>query len=170
MTRNALFSGVCAALLLASAAPADAGCLSDACSRGSVAPQAVIVPPIVLLQIETASKPIQLLAVAPNDADTGEATTLGPVPPGGIGSVGDLDGGVAAWNTIDPGVGAGKLAPEVPPLHPARHMHAVPASTEVALADHLSLEVPAELRPTGVPGIDRDSAGEGNRALWYSNR
>jgi hypothetical protein len=168
---------MCALLLIGSAAPAGARCLADNCVVRVAPQQPVFAPPIALQQIETGAAPFSLSAGGPPpSSNTGASETLDVVAagtPGGLASLADLDGGVAAWRSIAPQSGLGKEAPgaltAIAAIHPAPQRRAVPAKTEIALSAHLSIAVPVDVRPAGVPGIDRTSSMGGNRSLWFAS-
>jgi hypothetical protein len=168
MRRIGLMVGLCAALLVPSDAQAGGLCSIVCSPRSAQAPSAIVVPPVALQQIVTASRPLQL-AVAPPSSEGSNESPSGPdvVPPGGIDAVGSLDSGVAAWGQIAPRSST-PLPPDIAPLHPVQHAQPLPAKTEVALSTHLSLAVPVAVRLAGVPGIARDSAADGNRSLWFA--
>jgi hypothetical protein len=181
-TQSALTA--CFALLLASAAPAFAGCGEGsfcpppAAGPTASAPQsgAIVIPPIVMQQIETASGPISL-PDGPPLADNDDDTTVTQVTPfngdGGIKSVTDLDSGLDAWGYIAPGEDTVHLPPKgltyFDRTTPAPHARPAPPQTEVSIGLNLTMEVPAPLAQKGVPGIDRPTLASGNRALWYSS-
>jgi hypothetical protein len=175
MSRRPLALPGCLAVLLASAVPGMACGLSNFCPPapgGAPAAQPIVIPPIVMQQIETASTPIALPG-APPPAQV-ETPAVAPAAPyggeGGLTSVADLDRGIASWAVIAPDQDFTKQPPLgitfVGPTEPAARARPLPPRTEVQVGLNLTMEVPVLLTQKGVPGVDQPSLGSGNRALW----
>jgi hypothetical protein len=173
MPRRSLALPGCLAVLLASAAPVMACGLSNFCPPApGTSTQPIVIPPIVMQQIETASTPIALPGAPPPARD--ETPAVAPAAlyggEGGLASLVDLDRGVASWAVIAPGQDFTKLPPLgitfVGPTGPAARARPRPPRTEVPVGLNLTMEVPVLLTQKGVPGIDQPSLGSGNRALW----
>ncbi len=175
MSRIAPGFTACLVLLLASTAPGVAcGISAEFCPQGG-SPAPIVIPPIVMQQIETASAPIALPAAPPPASDEAPAATQA-VPydgEGGLASIADLDRGIDAWAYIAPGEGFDRLpqrgVTRVGTILPAGRRRPLPPQTEVQIGAHLAMEVPVTLPQKGVPGLDQPTLGSGNRALWFAS-
>lgn len=134
------------------------------------------IPPIVHLQIPTASTPMMppppgIASIAPPGVPLATEGS-GSSSPDGLSSIGDLDRGAALWLVIAPRYDLSRADPltNVDPVAGTGHAKPLPQATEVEIGDHLSLAVPAQVRRNDVPGIDPVTSGSGNRALWFEQK